>query len=214
MKAVIAIACVAVFCSVGAASAQSSPHRFHVTPLAAHLHPVQSLPSLTAGGRSYAAALGSGLGAGLALDWRTPLAGIRLRASALRTTPELRVRQTEDGGETAPTTLDLLAADVLVGLPGAWRAHPFLVLGAGVKRYDFSSQGSSPVDPASTYGAHASRSTLHLGAGIDWRIGRFLLAVEAASYESSFPPADPGQLGGSSPQHDIVTSLGLRIPIF
>lgn len=204
------LAFAASLASVPAGAAQSPPARFRVTPLAAHFNPVQNLPPLTGEGGLYGSGLRDGLGVGASAEWRSPLAGLALRATALRVHSELAVGQLDGARPTDGITLDLVAADLVIGLPAVSRARPFLAVGAGRKWYDFSGADDAPADVAGGYGLRPDDPTLHLGVGVDWAIGRYALGVELGGYESTFTGAGRAR----SRQHDFVTSVGVRVPLF
>lgn len=110
-----------------------------------------------------------------------------------------------------------VAADVLYhASPAARRLRPFLLAGAGVKRYRFRWPAAVVIVPA---GDHAeSALALHAGAGVEVGIGGLSMRVELADWWSGEGPdigVDPGVPSVRAPrrraQHDVTLNIGVRL---
>jgi len=101
-------------------------------------------------------------------------------------------------------------------LPAMAPVRPFLLLGAGVKRYRYSWPAGEVLAEG---GDHAASSfTTHAGAGIEFGVLGQSFRVEAADWWSGRGReigADPGVAGFGAPrrrpQHDIAVSVGWRM---
>ena len=98
---------------------------------------------------------------------------------------------------------------VLRPIPRLLVLQPYLLVGAGVKRYDFEFQdaggGVEAFDDSTTDFA------LHGGLGFDLGLGPLALVVEASDYISWFEPegADDSEM-----QHDLFLMAGIRVGLF
>ncbi len=113
-----------------------------------------------------------------------------------------------DRGSAGPTML-ALAADIVLPASGA-PLSPYLLLGGGIKRYNFTRDDFSDPSIGSVFDANQSDPTGHVGAGLTLGLGAFGLNLEASDYISQFDA--PG--GESKLQHDLFATLGLRVSLF
>lgn len=136
----------------------------------------------------------SGLGLGLSVEVDLPLSPVNVRANldaALGRDIE------EDGSKVGDVDIVNLTADLVFRPLPRVVAQPYLLAGAGIKRY---SSGFGSGDNSS------SDFTGHLGAGVDARLGPLALLVEVSDYISSFKSN-----GDSKLQNDVFIMAGVRI---
>jgi len=137
----------------------------------------------------------SGLGLGLSIELDLPLSPINVRANfdaALGRDVE------EDGVKVGDVDIVNLTGDLVFRPLPRVVAQPYLLAGAGIKRY---SSGFGGGDDNSS-----SDFTGHVGAGIDAKLGPLGLMVEVSDYISSFKST-----GDSKLQNDVFVMAGLRI---
>lgn len=135
-----------------------------------------------------------GLGLGLSVELDLPLSPVNVRANfdgALGRDVE------EDGVKIGDVDIVNLTGDLVLRPFPRVVAQPYLLAGAGIKRY---SSGFGAGDDSS------SDFTGHVGAGIDAKLGPLGLLVEVSDYISSFKPN-----GDSKLQNDVFIMAGLRI---
>jgi hypothetical protein len=143
--------------------------------------------------------ISQGLAFGASIELDLPASPINLRANVDATFG----RSVEvEGLEVPGTEVDLivLTADLVFRpVPRLVLAQPYLLLGAGIKKY--STDGAFEDDPDFTG---------HLGAGADLSLGVVSLMVEVSDYISSLQPVDGGD---SRLQNDVFMMVGFRIGI-
>jgi len=98
------------------------------------------------------------------------------------------------------TLLALSATAVLRPFGANVPLRPYLLGGAGLKRYDFSFDSDSPVKDAFDDDSHASAV---LGLGFDWNLGILTGTLELADHISGAILEDGDR------QHDFFLTLGL-----
>lgn len=159
---------------------------------------------------------GGSLALGLALDFGVALAPVSFRVGFDYVTgSEFSYADTTGAGFEASGEQAMLALAgdvVLKPLPRLIIVQPYLLAGAGVKRYDFS---FSDVDPGSdveeVFPDSQTDFTLHAGLGLDLGLGPIALVAEASDYVSWF---EPEGADGSEMQHDIFIMAGVRVGLF
>jgi hypothetical protein len=157
--------------------------------------PLSSLSETPAGDLK----LKQGLGVGASLELDIPFSPINVRANveaALGAKMELNDVEIED------TEVDVMAFTgdlVFRPLPRIVVVQPYLLAGAGIKKYSF--------DGGATAGDR-SNFTGHLGAGVDLKVGPIALLVEANDYISSFKNEGTDE---SKLQNDVFVAVGFRI---
>ena len=110
------------------------------------------------------------------------------------------------------TMLAVAAGVVLRPLPRLVIVQPYLLAGAGVKRYDFEfSDVDTGSDVEEVFPDSQTDFTLHAGIGLDVGLGPIALVAEASDYVSWFEP-EGGD--GSDMQHDIFLMAGIRVGLF
>ncbi len=144
--------------------------------------------------------LSQGVAVGASLELDIPLSPINVRANLAATFG----RSIEvEGLEVPGTEIDLI---VLTGdlvfrpVPRVVVAQPYLLVGAGIKKYS----GEGTFDSVTDF-------TGHLGAGADMNLGALSLMVEISDFISSFDeiPSGDGRL-----QNDVFIMAGFRIKLF
>ena len=158
---------------------------------------------------------GGGLAIGVALDVGVPGAPVSFRLGGdYVTSSEFTYR--ESGGElesTGEQTMLALAGDlVLRPLPRLIVVQPYLLAGAGVKRYDFSfsrPDGETTIDQA--FPDSQTDFTVHAGLGLDLGIGPIALVAEVSDYVSWYEAEGADE---SALQNDLFIMAGLRVGLF
>ena len=144
--------------------------------------------------------LSTGLGIGATLELDIPLSPINVRGNFAATFG----RSLEAEGQGAlggEVDIMVLTGDLVFRpIPRLVLAQPYLLLGAGIKRY--STDGA--VDEGTDF-------TGHIGAGADMNLAGISLMVEINDYISAFQ-ASPGE--ESHLQNDIFIMAGIRIGLF
>ncbi|HEX8695327.1 MAG TPA: hypothetical protein VF746_23145 [Longimicrobium sp.] len=214
MPAALALAlALALLALAGAAAAQEPPD---TTP-GARRASIHLLPSLGSSGFTVLGQHAQGNYAtltrapvlGLAAELRTPVRFIDLRGSVLHSRPVLRPDD-EDFTTRSRTSVTLLTLDAVVRAPRVLDVRPYLVAGGGVKHYDFDQEelGAAGDDP---FARDYTAPVFHLGAGLEWDVGRYGLYVESGIYTGEFKLESTRFT--SYGQTEWPLTFGLRIPI-
>ncbi|MFW6205921.1 MAG: hypothetical protein ACOC5I_01655, partial [Gemmatimonadota bacterium] len=133
------------------------------------------------------------LGLGVELGFAAAPVGIRANLD-YATGSEISA---EGVGETAERTVIMLAGDLVFRpLPRLVVVQPYLYAGGGLRQYDFDVGTLED----------ASDPMLHLGGGLDLRLGTLALNAEIGDY-LSWLELQEGM--GSEPQHDLFVSVGI-----
>jgi hypothetical protein len=144
------------------------------------------------------AKLKPGLGIGASLELDLPLSPINVRANldaALGAKLELNDQETGDEVDVMAITGDI----VFRPLPRIVVFQPYLLAGAGIKRY--SSDDAGAFDDQSNF-------TGHVGIGGDLKLGPLAVLAELSDYISSFKYEPTGE---SKLQNDVFVMVGFRI---
>ena len=119
------------------------------------------------------------------------------------------------GGSTLNLSMDLLAH-----LPLATdHVAPYLVAGAGLKRYDLGG-GLHPADPRYRYGGRSAGLAVNVGGGLDVAFGNAVLTLEAVDYISGLNGrwnhewSPLSERAFNTLRHDVVFSVGLEVDVF
>lgn len=136
----------------------------------------------------------SGLGLGVSVELDLPLSPINVRANL---DAALGRGIEEDGVKIGDVDVINLTGDLVLRPIPRVVAQPYLLAGAGIKRYSsgFGAGGNSTSD-----------FTGHVGVGIDAKLGPLGLLAEVSDYISSFKPN-----GDSKLQNDVFIMAGIRI---
>ncbi|HEX6749251.1 MAG TPA: hypothetical protein VF092_18280 [Longimicrobium sp.] len=154
----------------------------------------------------------------LGVETASPVRGVGLRLGYQRSYPLLAlddVRAVDytqwTSTEVDRTRVHTLTLDADVHLPHVLDAAPYLLLGAGVKRYAFDQayyqRTGQPALPRDQ-----TQAGVHLGGGVDWSVGRYDLFVEGSYFLSRFRN-DPGAATEPAFVQDRSFTVGLRIPL-
>ena len=150
-----------------------------------------------ASGRETKLSQGPAFGASVELD--IPVSPIDVRANVDATMGRSIELQ---GSEVPGTEVDMIVFTgdlVFRPLPRIVVAQPYLLVGAGIKKY--STEGSFEDD---------SQVTGHVGLGADLKLSRFSLMAEVSDYISSFEEFTSGD---KHLQNDVFVMVGFRIGI-
>ena len=140
--------------------------------------------------------LKSGLALGASLELDLPiLIGIRATLDAALD------RDVETGGQSnlQADVVNIVGDIVLRPLPRLVVLQPYLLAGAGVKKYTFRDEFDNSTS--------TSDFTGHIGAGLDLKVGPLGIIGEVGDYISSYEAG----AGNSKLQHDVFLMAGFRI---
>jgi opacity protein-like surface antigen len=167
-----------------------------LTPKVGFFTPLTNLSETSDSESKLATALALGLS--LELDFRaTPLA---VRANAdIATNSEV---ESEDGSTLAADQLNLVGDLLFRPFSRNYIVQPYLLVGAGLKRYSLS-------DDEFDISTSEQMFTAHVGAGVIFDLGSVKLSAELSDYISSWDASATESKG----QHDIFGMVGLRIPL-
>lgn len=156
---------------------------------------------------------GGSLAVGLAVELGARLSPLSFRAGFDYVTgSEFTYEDDASVESTGEQTMLALAADVVLRpIPRLLIVQPYLLAGAGVKRYDFSFREDATADAEAAFPDDETDFTVHAGVGLDLGLGPIAVLVEASDYVSWYeaPGAD-----GSDMQHDIFVMAGVRVGLF
>lgn len=142
-----------------------------------------------------------GLGVGASLELDLPLSPINVRANI---DAALGAKMELDGVEQEDAEVDVIAITgdlVFRPLPRIVVFQPYLLAGAGIKRYSFESDFGG-------FTADESDFTGHVGIGGDLKLGPLAVLAELSDYISSFKNEGTGE---SKLQNDVFVMVGFRI---
>jgi hypothetical protein len=152
------------------------------------------------------------LGVGLGLEMGLPLSPIGFRAGFdYATNSKLSLKGISSDEDEAGATLLAVTGDVVFRpLPRLIVVQPYLVGGAGVKRYSFE-VSELDVSLEDLFPQDQTDFTVHAGAGVDVSLGPLALRAEVSDYVSRFELAEGG---ARKTQHDLFATVGLRLRLF
>jgi hypothetical protein len=145
--------------------------------------------------------LQNGLGIGASVELDIPLSPINIRASvdaAMGAKMELNDQELVEGEVDVVS----ITGDIVFRPIPRVIVQPYLLAGAGVKRYTFKEEGFGG------FVADRSNFTGHIGAGADMKLGPLSLLLEASDYISSFKNEGTDD---SKLQNDVFVMVGFRI---
>lgn len=161
---------------------------------------------------------GGSLAVGLALDFSALLAPVSLRAGFdYVTSSEFTYADTTTAGggarATGEQTMLALAGDLVFRpLPRLVVVQPYLLAGAGVKRYDFSfTEDAGNTDIEQVFPESRTDLTAHVGIGLDLGLGPIALVAELSDYVSWY---EAEGVEGSEMQNDLFVMAGVRVGLF
>lgn len=183
-----------------AATAQVPGVDLKLLPKIGGFAPINSLQELDGG---LTRSLEPSLALGLGLELDVPgLPGFRANLDYASST-----KLEEEGGVAASPDVRVIAlvGDVVLRR-GIGVLSPYLLLGAGLKWYDFPDEASL---------RDGSDFTGHIGAGLELDLEFLGLFVEVSDYISSFTPEDPAtDTADSRFQNDIFAMVGVKVGLF
>jgi len=195
-----------------AGAAGASAQRVQVVPRAGVFVSGSSLGEVREGTEAIKADLEGGLGVGLGIEFGMPLSPFGFRAGFdYATDSKISASGINEASGEAGAKLLAVAGDLVFRpLPRLLVVQPYLLAGAGVKRYDFEvselNEGVRDV-----FSESQTDFALHGGAGLDVSLGAIALRAEVSDYVSWF------ELGSGSEkqmQNDVFATVGLRITLF
>ena len=146
--------------------------------------------------------LKSGLGVGASLELDLPLSPINVRAN-LDAALGAKVMLDDVEGDEDVDVIAITGDLVFRPLPRIVVFQPYLLAGAGIKKYSFESDPDFPDDDLDE-----SDFTGHIGLGGDLKLGPIAVLAELSDYISSFKNEGTGD---SKLQNDLFIMIGFRI---
>lgn len=209
-KTTIALALsLAVLAAAPGAKAQVPGIDLQFIPKIGAYLPVSDLGEVRVGAEEIAAEMEASLAVGLGLELDLPLSPLNVRANidyATGSEISLEGRGIQLSEAVDATVLALVGDLVFRPLPRVAIVQPYLLGGAGIKRYNFDTD-----DLAGGVGDFLSDDqndfTVHLGAGLDIGLGPLAFMAEVSDYISWFAPNG----GDSEMQNDIFGMVGVRV---
>lgn len=183
-----------------------------IMPKAGVYIPGNDLATIRDGAEEIRTKLEGSFAIGLALELARSGAPVGLRGNFDYITGTTITEDGIDRSDRSETTMLALTGDlVLRPIPRLLILQPYLLGGAGVKRYQFDreSLGGSLAD---AFPADRTDFAVHLGAGLEVGLGFLSLTAEVSDYISRFE-AD-GQDGGRKLQNDVFAMVGVRLGLF
>lgn len=193
-------------------AAEASAQRVQVVPRAGVFVSGSSLGEVQTALGDVKAEMEGGLGVGLGIELGVPLSPFGFRAGFdYATDSKISGEGISAGSGEAGAKLLAVTGDLMFRpLPRLLVVQPYLLAGAGVKRYDFEvSELDSGV--RDIFSESQTDFALHGGAGLDVSLGAIALRAEISDYVSWF------ELGSGSEkemQNDVFATVGLRIALF
>jgi hypothetical protein len=123
------------------------------------------------------------------------------------TTNKISAQNGVGGPGSAGPSLLALTGDFVFS-PSEGRVRPYALIGAGIKRYNYSVSKVSDITTRGILDANQSDFTGHLGVGVDVGVGASGLRLELSDYVSHFDVNGTSRL-----QHDLFVMLGLRVDL-
>lgn len=147
------------------------------------------------------------------LQTASPLKGVDLRATFQYARPRLDIVGGEGVDNSYRSSVKTLTLDAVVRGPRILDARLYALGGVGVRHFDFKQSYLN--DSRELVGDDELMPVLHLGAGINWNVGRYDLFVEAADYIGRYPAERvlPVGVEGKGVAHQPAFTAGFRIPL-
>ena len=185
-----------------ATASPASAQLFQLVPKIGAFTPLSDLGEFSGSTRE----LQGSLALGLAAELKLPILP-RLRAGFDSAT-DTKISVAEGVGEpgSGGTTLLAFTGDIVLRGGGLGPVAPYLLLGGGVKRYNFSEGDFSTISFGSVTDPDRSDLAAHIGGGLDFGVAGIGLRIEATDYISRFEAPD-----GKRTQHDLFAMLGLSV---
>lgn len=155
---------------------------------------------------------GGSLALGLAFELGVPLTSLGVRVGFDYVTGSEFTYEDEAAVEaTAEQTMLAITGDVVLRpLPRLIVVQPYLLAGAGVKRYDFSFESDAGTDIEAAFPESETDFTVHAGIGVDLGLGPIALIAELSDYISWYETGNDE----SEMQNDLFLMAGVRLGLF
>lgn len=210
MKVMAALAGVALMAAP--ASAQVPGLELSVLPKVGFYSPASDLAAAQDALGEVVDDRGGSLALGLALELGVPLTSLGVRVGFDYVTGSEFTYEGEAAVEaTAEQTMLAITGDVVLRpIPRLLIVQPYLLAGAGVKRYDFSFDEDAGTDIEAAFPESETDFTVHAGIGVDLGIGPIALIAELSDYISWYETgADESEM-----QNDLFLMAGIRLGLF
>lgn len=138
---------------------------------------------------------------GLGAELKLPIIPINVRAN-VEYLPHTDVLDGADVRIGSVSMTNLVGDLMFRPLPGIIPVSPYIFAGGGVKKYNFRDFSTAVLNSSN----NTTDPTLHVGAGVEFKLGVTGLVVEVGDYISRFERA-----GASKLQNDVYGSLGFRV---
>lgn len=199
LKTGLAVACLLGFAAPTAAQAPGI--ELKVNPRVGLYVPLSDLGELQSTAGAIAAEKSGSLTVGLGVELDLALLPVGLRAN-VDYVPGSDISAEGVTDNAGATTMLAVSADaVLRPLPRIIILQPYLFAGGGLRQYSFDVS-----DPNVDTLEDASDPTVHLGGGLDLKLGPLNLNAEIADYISWY---ESQQGVDAEMQHDMLVSIGL-----
>jgi hypothetical protein len=152
------------------------------------------------------ARLQPGRAVGLSAELQLPLLPLHLRGNVdyvLNTNGEVNEQV-----YNSDNSILILSADLVYRLlPSIVPVQPYLLAGAGVKKYDFDNSFATALFSF----PDRNDFTVHLGAGLGFKLGPIGVLGEVGDYVSRF---ETQETGDRKLQNDLFAMVGVRVSLF
>ena len=155
---------------------------------------------------------GGSLALGLALEMGVPLSSLGVRVGFDYVTGSEFTYEDEAAVEaTAEQTMLVVTGDVVLRpIPRLLVVQPYLLAGAGLKRYDFSFDEDAGTDIDAAFPESETDFTVHAGLGFDLGLGPIAVIAELSDYISWYDTGDDE----TQMQNDLFLMAGVRLGLF
>ena len=208
----IMVALAGVACMAAPAAAQVPGIELSVLPKVGFYSPASDLAAAQDALGEVVDDRGGSLALGLALEMGVPLTALGVRVGFDYVTGSEFTYEDEAAVEaTAEQTMLAITGDVVLRpIPRLVVVQPYLLAGAGVKRYDFSFDEDAGTDIEAAFPESETDFTIHAGIGVDLGLGPIALIAELSDYISWYETgADESEM-----QNDLFLMAGIRLGLF
>ncbi|HLU24112.1 MAG TPA: hypothetical protein VKZ58_00200 [Longimicrobiales bacterium] len=183
-----------------------------IMPKAGVYIPGNDLATIRDGAEEIRAKMEGDFAIGLAIELARAGAPVGLRGNFDYITGTTITEDGVDRSDKSGTTMLALTGDlVLRPIPRLLFLQPYLLGGAGIKRYEFDRESlSGPIRDA--FPADRTDFAVHLGAGFEIGFGALAITAEVSDYISRFKAE--GENRDNKLQNDVFAMVGVRIGLF
>ncbi|HEU4558037.1 MAG TPA: hypothetical protein VFS20_09315 [Longimicrobium sp.] len=146
----------------------------------------------------------------LGIQAPTRIRGVDVRLTVQHARPFLALETADGVTRHDRAGVTSLTADAVINLPPIAGARPYLLAGAGLRRYDFD-QGDYRDRGVAVVPRDEVEPLVHLGAGVARRVGAVDLFAEASAVGTGYISGTMGRPGRTV--GDFSYTLGVRIPL-